>query len=88
MQKHISSNGASEPSPTVELQPRPERQLIRERGSFRHIDLVVRVGAAPTQRPAIRQPLSIGLVLDRSGSMHGEKIATARSAALAAHVSQ
>jgi Ca-activated chloride channel family protein len=63
----------------VALEMRPERRLIRQ-GSHRHVDFQVRVsGGAPVARP----PLAIALVLDRSGSMHGDKIDTARRAALA-----
>jgi Ca-activated chloride channel family protein len=50
-------------------------------GSLRHIDFHVRV--AKRCQPAARPPLAIGLVLDRSGSMSGQKIETARQAALA-----
>lgn len=67
---------------TISLNMRPERRLIRQDGSFRHIDFHLRVeqaaGVAST-----RTPLTLALVLDRSGSMQGEKIRTAKRAALA-----
>jgi Ca-activated chloride channel family protein len=65
---------------SVRLNPHPERHLIRPTGSFRHVDFSIRAAAAT--RPARGRPgLSLALVLDRSGSMHGDKIRTAREAA-------
>jgi Ca-activated chloride channel family protein len=62
---------------------RPERRLIRRGGSFRHIAFHVTVAALPENHSVQRPPLGIALVVDRSGSMHGEKIAIARAAAIA-----
>jgi Ca-activated chloride channel family protein len=62
---------------------RPERTLIRPHGSFRHVNFHLSVANAPSTVSVDRSPVTIGLVLDRSGSMHGQKIATARMAALA-----
>lgn len=62
---------------------RPERQLIRRTGSFRHVDFRVRVDPDALERRAERTPLTIGLVLDRSGSMSGPPLAMAKEAALA-----
>ena len=69
--------------PDLSLEMRPERRLIRPHGSLRHVDFRIHVapGARPAQRD--RSPLAISLVLDRSGSMHGQKIVTARQAAIA-----
>src|SRR5690242_5674460 len=67
---------------SVTLEMRAERRLVRPSGSARHIEFRVRVAERPTTR-AGRPPVAIGLVLDRSGSMHGDKIETARRAALA-----
>jgi Ca-activated chloride channel homolog len=58
------------------LAQHPERRLIRPTGSYRHVDFAIRASARPARtddRPA--------LALDRSGSMHGDKISTAREAA-------
>jgi Ca-activated chloride channel family protein len=51
-------------------------------GSLRHVDFLIRV-SGPMQPTTSRAPLALGLVLDRSGSMGGPKIDTARRAALA-----
>lgn len=75
-------NGA-EPTARVDLTARPERRLIRPGGSHRHIDFAVQVTAAAPPPNAQRPPVAVGLVIDRSGSMHGEKLTTAKQAALA-----
>lgn len=68
------------------LDPRPERRLLRAGGSSSYLDLVVRLTDAPRgpnrSRPD-RPPVHVALVIDRSGSMKGEKIHTAKRAALA-----
>ncbi len=66
----------------VTLRVRPERRLIREEGSFRHIDFHVQVSQETARPEASRTPLLRALVLDRSGSMQGEKIRIAKQAAL------
>jgi Ca-activated chloride channel family protein len=66
---------------SVTLTPRAERHLIRPTGSFRHVDFVLRAPARSIHPD--RPPLALALVLDRSGSMHGTKIVTARDAASA-----
>jgi Ca-activated chloride channel family protein len=53
----------------------PERRLIRP--SFSHRHLVFGINVAPAPAAIDRTPVSIALVLDRSGSMQGEKLATA-----------
>jgi Ca-activated chloride channel family protein len=66
----------------VQLDARPERRLIRPSGSRRHVDFALRVEAEPAAgRP--RPPLTLALVIDRSGSMARGKLATAKQAALA-----
>src|SRR4051794_20351751 len=68
---------------SVTLEARAERNLIRTGGSYRHVDFGIKVAPAQARAAAERLPLSIGLVLDRSGSMAGEKLVTAKQAALA-----
>jgi Ca-activated chloride channel family protein len=68
---------------TVQLEARPERRLIRRGGGSRHLDLVVRASAPPSDDRRERMPLTVGLVLDRSGSMQGAKLETAKRATLA-----
>lgn len=65
------------------LEGKAERRLIRPGGSHRHIDYSIHVGHLPQTQRMERPPLVISLVLDRSGSMSGEKIVTAKAAALA-----
>lgn len=69
----------------VGLESRPEKRLIRRHGSTRHVDFRITVGQRvqhPTT-PADRQALNLALVIDRSGSMTGEPLQTAKRAALA-----
>ena len=72
--------GAS-PGASLVLQARPERRLIRRGGSHRHIDFAIKVHQC--REPRERMPLTLALVIDRSGSMAGPKLATAKRAALA-----
>jgi Ca-activated chloride channel homolog len=67
---------------TLVLDPRPERRLLRAGGSSSYLDVVVRVAAAPRRSQPERSPVHVALVLDRSGSMSGTKVATAKHAAL------
>jgi hypothetical protein len=78
-------NGVNTPATAhseVTLEMRPERRLIGP-GSHRHIDFRVHVTPSPNREQTERPPVAVGLVLDRSGSMHGEKIETGRRAGLA-----
>jgi len=67
----------------ITLRMCPERRLIRQGGSFRHIDFHLAVEQTADAASADRAPLTLALVLDRSGSMQGEKLGTAKRAALA-----
>jgi Ca-activated chloride channel family protein len=65
----------------ADLIARTDRSLIRAAArSVRHV--VVTVVAPVADRTAVRPPLDVAFVLDRSGSMHGEKIVLARDAIL------
>jgi Ca-activated chloride channel family protein len=70
-------------SVSITLQARPERRLIRTSGSMRHVDFHLQVGQPPSGDQRERRPVSLALVLDRSGSMQGEKLRMAKRAALA-----
>jgi len=63
----------------VTLELRPDRHFIRSGArSTRHLH--VRLVAPAGHRQAERLPVTVALVLDRSGSMGGQKIALARQA--------
>ena len=74
-------NQSNQPIPSLEA--RPERRLIRLSGGHRHVDFVVTAPPAPADASDRRPSLRLALVLDRSGSMAGEKMVTARQAAIA-----
>lgn len=67
----------------AELLARPERRLIGRGGDSRHVDFAVRVTDVPRAGRSDRLPLTLALVIDRSGSMSGAKLPTAKRAALA-----
>ena len=77
-----NGNGDS-PEPRVNLGVLPERHLIRMSGSHRHVVFTVGVEAAPKPDQAARTPLRLALVIDRSCSMWGGELATAKQAVLA-----
>lgn len=60
----------------ITLEARPARRLVRPTGSHRHIVFSLRVGELARQ--VERRPLTVGLVLDRSGSMSGNKLRDAK----------
>jgi len=60
----------------ITLEARPERRLVRPTGSKRHVVFSLRVGELAQRLE--RRPLTLGLVLDRSGSMQGEKLRAAK----------
>jgi Ca-activated chloride channel family protein len=81
-QDHSNSERTGGTPVNVTLRMYPERRFIRIGGSFRYIDFYIRVDHVPTKVNVDRMPLTLALVLDRSGSMQGEKLATAKRAAL------
>jgi Mg-chelatase subunit ChlD len=78
-----NANTPSRSEASAELRVRPERHLIGRAGDSRHVDFRVQVSAPPAGEQTERLPLTLALVLDRSGSMSGEKLPTAKRAALA-----
>lgn len=67
----------------ITLDPRSERRLLRAGGSSSYLDVVVRVSKSPNRARRERPPVHVALVIDRSGSMSGTKVDTAKRAALA-----
>lgn len=78
MNENESMSGTSEGVPA--FRAAAERRLIRPSGSHRHVLFTIKAPAA--QHGTAREPLSLALVIDRSGSMSGEKIEMAKTAAL------
>lgn len=78
MEQNVNGKKAS-----LTLQIRPERKLIRKSGGECAIDFHIQVAPAPAQEESPRAPLRLALVLDRSGSMQGEKLSIAKRATLA-----
>ncbi|MGH2485693.1 MAG: vWA domain-containing protein [Ktedonobacterales bacterium] len=70
--------GGASAAANLTLRATQERTLIRPHGSKRHI--VFTVAAPPVERPA-RRPLTLALVLDRSGSMSGRPLEMAKAVA-------
>ena len=67
----------------MSLEFRADRSLIRAHGESTRY-LLARIEAPASPQRSGRLPVSIAFVLDRSGSMDGEKIRLAREAILAA----
>ncbi len=81
----FSNNGnrAASQAVAVTMEAIPERRLIRPTGSFRHVVYHIQVAPRSPGAAVDRLPLRLALVLDRSGSMQGEKLETAKRSALA-----
>ena len=67
----------------MRLEARPERRLIQSTSCQRHILFQIRAERLPESARPARRPVAVALVLDRSGSMSGEKLRMAKGAALA-----
>jgi Ca-activated chloride channel homolog len=73
---------ATDESIIVQVEGQPEGRLVFHGGGARHVDFAVRVSRRLGVGQA-RPPLALALVLDRSGSMQGDKLVTAKRAAQA-----
>ena len=72
------------PASLVTVTARPDRAHVPVSGGERFLDTEIRVAARPVRAGQVgRLPVAIGIVIDRSGSMGGGKIETAKAAALA-----
>lgn len=66
----------------VSLTATAERTLTRPNGSWRHVVFGIATGARPAAADQTeRAPVDLAIVLDRSGSMAGDKLETAKEAA-------
>ena len=73
---------AKKPSNSVTVTIAPERRIL---AADRPEAAIVKIGLTGAALPSgERPPVNLALVLDRSGSMHGDRIARAREAAIAA----
>jgi Ca-activated chloride channel homolog len=67
--------------PAISLQLQSENQLLDASKSCRRV-FEIRLIAPSQTAPGKRHPLNISLVLDRSGSMGGDRLAYAKQAAI------
>jgi len=70
-------------APVADLKALPERRLISFAGCWRHVYFHVRAKPVAAPEGRARKPVGLALVVDRSGSMAGNKIETAKQAVVA-----
>ncbi len=69
--------------PAINLRARTDRRLIRS-AARSHRFVLVELGAPPATRQRQRPPVNLSFVIDRSGSMSGQKLELAKQAVLEA----